>query len=69
MRIADRHPFYVFALGVCHGVGAGHRRPGARAASAPPVQQISQAKVVGQTGFAYLGGLARDGCGVALGWP
>ena len=35
-------------------------------ASAPPVQQMSQSAVIGQAGFAYLGGLRMMGAGLLM---
>lgn len=67
MRLADRHPAYAFALGVCLALAVIIGAQALAEVSAPAVQQMSQAKLIGQTGFAYLGGLRLMAAGLLWG--
>jgi hypothetical protein len=57
----------VFVFGICLALALILGAQALAEASAPPVQQMSQAKVVGQTGFAYLGGLRLMAAGLLWG--
>jgi hypothetical protein len=67
VRLAERHPVYMFALGVCLALVLIIGAQALAQVSAPPVRQMSQAKVIGQTGFAYLGGLRVMAAGLLWG--
>jgi hypothetical protein len=55
--LAGRNPWVVFAVTAVVAFALIVGAQTLAAASAPPVQQLSQTTVIGQTGFAYLGGL------------
>jgi hypothetical protein len=67
VSLAGRHPAYVFALGVCLALALIIGAQALAQASAPSVRQMSQAKLIGQTGFAYLGGLRMMAAGLLWG--
>jgi hypothetical protein len=67
VRLADRHPAYVFALGVCLALVLIIGAQALAETAAPPVRQMSQAKLIGQTGFAYLGGVRMMAAGLLWG--
>jgi hypothetical protein len=67
VRLADRHPAYAFAIGLCLAVVLIVGAQALAQASAPPAQQMSQTKLIGQTGFAYLGGLRMMAAGLLWG--
>lgn len=54
---AARNPVLVFVLGAIVAFAVIVGAQALANASAPPVQQMSQSTIIGQTGFAYLGGL------------
>jgi hypothetical protein len=67
VSLANRHPAYALALGVCLAMALIIGAQALARASAPPVRQMSQAKLIGQTGFAYLGGLRMMAAGLLWG--
>jgi hypothetical protein len=67
VTFADRHPAYLLAFGVCLALALVVGAQALAQVSAPPVHQISQAKLIGQTGFAYLGGLRVMAAGLLWG--
>jgi hypothetical protein len=67
VRLADRHPAYLFVLGTCLALALVTGAQALAQASAPPAQQMSQTRLIGQTGFAYLGGLRMMAAGLLWG--
>jgi hypothetical protein len=67
VSLAGRHPAYVFAIGACLALALIIGAQALAQASAPPVRQMSQARLIGQTGFAYLGGLRMMAAGLLWG--
>jgi hypothetical protein len=65
--LSERHPLAVFAVTLVVAFALIVAGQWLATASAPPLQQTSQSKLVGQAGFAYLGGLRMMGAGLLWG--
>jgi hypothetical protein len=65
--LAERHSVAVFAVAVVLAFSLIVAGQWLATASAPPLQQTSQSKLIGQAGFAYLGGLRMMGAGLLWG--
>jgi hypothetical protein len=65
--LAERHPLAFFAIAVVVAFALIVAGQWLATASAPPLLQTSQSKLVGQAGFAYLGGLRMMGAGLLWG--
>jgi hypothetical protein len=65
--LAERHPVVVMLLVAVVAIAVIIGAQGLATAYAPPVSQSSQGAVIGQAGFAYLGGLRMMGAGLLWG--
>jgi hypothetical protein len=65
--LASRHPAITFLLAAVVAFAVIVGAQALANASAPPIKQLSQTKLIGQAGFAYLGGLRMMGAGLLWG--